>query len=283
MPKALRILTLKHNGRPEFGLRLREQFNFFRVSNHSKQGKALFTGYYDPVISVSSKATPVFRFPIYGVPKDLRHSGGDRFFRVSGRKMVEYYSRAQIDGQRALAGKGLEIAWAKDYVSVFYLMVQGSGIVQYPNGQTATIHFASSNGLPFRSAAKACMDAGKCPGGYAKNLAWFRTHPVQARTFLYKNPRYIFFKIEKKPPYGVQNIPLTAYRTIATDKRHYPPGAIAFLKIPIPQIGANGLAKQKLTFVFVADGDTGNAIKGPGRADYYYGAGSNAEKQAGST
>ncbi len=281
--KALRLVVIKHHGRPEFGLRIREQFNIFKVSNATKQGGTLFTGYYDPVLIVSRTRTEQYPFPVYGVPSDLKHSGGDRFYRVREGKMAPYYSRSQIDGQGVLAGRGLEIAWAKDYVSVFYLMVQGSGLVQFTDGEKATIHFAASNGLPFKSAARACMNAGKCPGGYAKNLAWFRAHPREALEFLYQNPRYIFFKIDKRPPYGVQNIPLTAFRTIATDKSYYPSGAIAFVKIPMPKVTKNSPISHRTVSLFVADGDTGSAIKGPGRADFYYGAGQNSEKMAGAT
>jgi membrane-bound lytic murein transglycosylase A len=279
--KELRLVVLKYHGRPEFGLRIREKFSIYRVSNPSQKGKALFTGYYDPELTVSAHRTDRYRFPIYGMPKDLRNSGDERFFRIENGAMTPYFTRRQIDGDGVLAGKGDEIAWSDDYVSVFYLMVQGSGRVKFTNGRTRTIHYIANNGHPYKSAARACMNAGKCPGGYQKNLAWFRAHPAEARTYFYKNPRYIFFTIDDAPARGLQNIPLTAYRTIATDKSFYPPGAIAWVRVPMPDRRVN--SGFRMVSMLVADGDTGSAIKGPGRADYYYGMGSQAEVLAGGT
>jgi membrane-bound lytic murein transglycosylase A len=242
----------------------------------------MFTGYYDPILTVSATKTPRFRFPIYRPPDDLKHASGDKFFRVANGAMAPYYTRKQIDGDGALRGKGFEIAWADDYVSLYYLMVQGSGQVRFIDGREGTIHFAASNGHPYKSAARACMNDGKCPGGYERNLAWFRAHPQESFGYFFRNPRYIFFTIDQEPPRGVQNIPLTAWRTIATDKRQYPAGAIALVRVPMP-VFAKGKTTQKHVSLFVADGDTGAAIKGPGRADFYYGSGDQAGRMAGAT
>ena len=281
--KALRLVVLKHHGRPEFGLRIREQFLIYRTNNPAKQGKALFTGYYDPILPVSDKPSERFRFPIYRPPDDLRHAGKDNFFKIANGKKTPYFTRAQIDGQNIFAGKGYEIAWTEDYVSLYYLMVQGSGKVKYAGGRTSTIHFAASNGHPYKSAARACMDDGKCPGGYDRNLAWFRAHPAETKKYFLLNPRYIFFRIDEREVIGVQNIPLTPKRSIATDKSIYPPGAIALAHIPMPIPAADGTIKHRPVSFLVADCDTGSAIKGPGRADFYYGTGESAGKQAGST
>ena len=281
--RELRRTVLKYHGRPEFGLRIRERFSIFRVSNPAKAGKALFTAYYDPLVPISDRPTARFRFPIYKMPGDLRHSGRDDFFRVANGKKTPYFTREQIDGGGVLKNRGLEIAWTDDYVTLYYLMVQGSGIVQYPDGKKARIHFAASNGHPFVSAARACMDVSKCPGGYEKNLAWFRANPTEARTYFFKNSRYIFFKIDESEATGVQNIPLTPYRSVATDKSLYPAAAIALIKIPLPKIGADGSISHRPVSLFVADCDTGSAIKGSGRADFYYGGGPQIEKLAGST
>lgn len=281
--KALRLVVLEYHGRPEFGLRVREKFDIYQTSNPSKEGKALFTGYFDPVIDVSPTPTARFRFPIYRKPDDLKHGGGDRFFRVVGGSMTPYFTREEIDGSGVLQGKGYEIAWSDDYVSVYYLMIQGSGRLHFPDGRVLTLHFAASNGHPFGSAARACMQDGQCPGGYDSNLAWFRKNSASAKKYFFKNPRYIFFSLDQEAPRGVANIPLTAYRTIATDKTQYPPGAIAFVKLPMPNVDADGKVTIRSTSLFVADGDTGAAIKGSGRADFYYGVGAQAEARAGKT
>lgn len=281
--KELRLLVLKYHGRPEFGLRVRERFLIYRVSNPARRGKTLFTGYYDPVIPVSETPSKRFRYPLYGAPRDLRHTSGDDFYRVAKGAKTPYYTRRQIDGDGVLGNKGLEIAWTEDFVSLYYLMVQGSGVAVYPDGRKCRIRFAASNGHPYRSAAQACMNDGKCPGGYEKNLAWFRANPVDAKKYFFLNPRYIFFAIEQAPATGVQDIPLTAYRTVATDKKRYPAASLALVKIPLPHLDANGTVTHSTVSLLVGDCDTGSAIKGTGRADFYFGSGPQMEKLAGST
>lgn len=281
--RALRLLVLEHHGKPEFQSLLREKFDIYKASKPGKDSKALFTGYYDPTIDVSRVPTPRFRFPIYGKPKDLRCSGGNRCYRLENGKRLPYYTRRQIDKQKVLAGKNIEIGWVDDYVSLYYLMVQGSGTARFSDGKTATIHFASSNGYPYKSASRACMNDGKCPGGYERNLAWFRANIDLAMEYFYTNQRYIFFRMDNRLPRGVQNVPLTAMRTIATDKSQYPAGAIALVKIPMPYQTKEKETRHQVTTLFVGDGDTGSAIKGPGRADFYYGSGEKAGRLAGST
>ena len=280
--RALRLVVLEYHGRPEFGLRIREKFNIYRTGNPAREDQALFTGYYDPELVVSAKPDARYRYPIYRKPDDLILRG-DKAYRREGNHLAPYYTREQIDGRGALAGKGYEIAWADDYVSVFYLQVQGSGRLRFLDGRTQTLHFSAHNGYPFSSAAKPCMNAGLCPGGYQQNLAWFRANLAQAFKYFFMNQRFIFFRTDDQPPTGVQGIPLTPMRTIATDKRHYPPGAIAWVKVPMPSVDAQGNAGQKTVSLLVADGDTGSAIKGTGRADFYYGSGTAAEKLAGRT
>jgi peptidoglycan lytic transglycosylase A len=281
--KALRLVVLSHHGKPEFGLRVREKFDLFRAGNNAKAGKALFTGYYDPVINVSKTPDARFRFPLYKKPPDLRTNSGGNVFRVINGTMQPYFTRKQIDGDGVLRGKGLELAWAEDPVSVFYLQVQGSGLALYPDGSTANIHFAASNGHPFQSSARPCMNDGLCPGGYAENLAWFRAHPAKAQQYFFKNPRFIFFRLDDHGPVGVQGIPLTPYRTIAADLKHYPPGSLVFVKVPMPVKNSDGTTAVRPVGLIVAVGDTGNAIKGPGRADFYYGRGKQAGYTAGKT
>lgn len=281
--KALRLFVLEYHGRPEFGSLLKERFHIYRASNTAKKSKALFTGYYDPMIEVSPNSSSRFRYPIYGTPKDLRCAGGDRCYRLVNGRQVPYYTRQQIDQQKVLAGKNIEIGWVDDYVSLYYLMVQGSGAARFTSGRTATLHFAASNGHPYKSAARACMDDGNCPGGYDKNLTWFRANIDRAMQYFFTNPRYIFFTIDDQPPRGVQNVPLTPMRTIATDKSQYPAGAIAVIKIPMPYQSDDKTTEHKVVAFIVGDGDTGSAIKGPGRADFYYGSGKKAGRLAGST
>ncbi len=273
-------IVLDHYGDARFSDQVNAAFRVYKTSSPQKKGRAHFTAYFDPVLDGSKTRTERFRYPIYNRPDDLIESGGKAYRKAQG-KRVPYFSRAQIENG-VLAGKGLEVAWVDDYVELHFLHIQGSGYLRFPDGAMATLHVSGTNGHGFKSAVRILQRKGMCSGAYMESKLFLKKHPDIAATYMPKNPRYIFFKLSDDPPSGIGGIPLTPERTIATDKSLYPVGALAYVRYQAPVASENGKAlSTKSTSRFVVDSDTGNAIKGAGRADLYMGTGPRAELRAG--
>jgi membrane-bound lytic murein transglycosylase A len=249
------------------------RFEWVRVAD----GRAFATGYYEPEIEGSRVPLPGYT-PIYGVPSDLvrctRPDGGTGRGRIdrSG-TCVLYYTRAEIE-DGALAGKGLEIAWAKDPVELFFLEIQGSGRVRFPDGSVMRLGYASQNGRDYVAIGRLLRDRGILPPGGANMetiKGWIRANPEQGRALMRENPSFVFFRELTGPgPLGALNVPVTPRGTVAADPNFVPLGAPVFLRMDRQE--ANGL--------WVAQ-DTGGAIKGPNRFDTFWGAGSEAVAIAG--
>ncbi len=249
------------------------RFDWLRVFD----GKAFATGYYEPEIEGSRVQLPGY-VPIHRVPPDLiRCTKADG---TTGRGRVDqtgtcvlYYTRAEIE-DGALASKGLEIAWAKDPVELFFLEIQGSGRVRLPDGSVMRIGYASQNGRDYVAIGRLLRDRGHLPPGGANMeaiKAWIRANPEQGRALMRENPSYVFFRELTGPgPLGAINVPVTPRGTVAADPNFVPLGAPVFLKMDRHE--ANG--------IWVAQ-DTGGAIKGPNRFDTFWGAGSEAVAIAG--
>jgi membrane-bound lytic murein transglycosylase A len=251
----------------------RDGFDWVRVGN----GKAFATGYYEPEIQGSHVPQPGYA-PIYMVPPDLvRCTRPDG---TTGRGRVDqtgtcgpYFSRADIDSG-VLANKGLEIAWAVDPVDLFFVEIQGSGRVTFPDGTSIRIAYADQNGLPYTAIGKLLRDRGILPPGGASMQsikAWIAANPDQGRELMRANASYIFFKVLNGPgPVGALNVPLTPRGTVAADPKFVPLGAPVYLALDRPE--AYGL--------WVAQ-DTGGAIKGANRFDTFWGSGPDATRIAG--
>jgi membrane-bound lytic murein transglycosylase A len=251
----------------------RDGFDWVRVGN----GKAFATGYYEPEIQGSRVPQPGYA-PIYMVPPDLvRCTRPDG---TTGRGRVDqtgtcgpYFTRADIDSG-VLANKGLEIAWAVDPVDLFFVEIQGSGRVTFPDGTSIRIAYADQNGLPYTAIGKLLRDRGILPPGGASMQsikAWIRANPDQGRELMQANASYIFFKVLNGPgPVGALNVPLTPRGTVAADPKFVPLGAPVYLALDRPE--AYGL--------WVAQ-DTGGAIKGANRFDTFWGSGPDATTIAG--
>jgi membrane-bound lytic murein transglycosylase A len=251
----------------------RDRFDWVRVGN----GKAFATGYYEPEIQGSR--TPQLGYaPIYGVPADLvrctRPDGTTGRGRIDQTgTCVPYFSRTDIDNG-VLADKGLEIAWAADPLDLFFVEIQGSGRVVFPDGSSIRIAYADQNGLPYTAIGRVLRDRGIFPPGGASMQAikaWVRANPDQARALMEANASYIFFKVLNGPgPVGALNVPLTPHGTVAADPKFVPLGAPVYLAVDRPE--AYGL--------WVAQ-DTGGAIKGSNRFDTFWGSGPEATQIAG--
>ncbi|MBN1545893.1 MAG: MltA domain-containing protein [Syntrophaceae bacterium] len=275
--------------------RLRESFDVYRSVGNNGTGKIIFTGYYEPVLYGSLEKTDRYRYPIYRVPDDavvvylgkfLSKYRGERVIgRVENGELVPYPSRAEIDGEGCLAGKGLEIVWVDDPVELFYLHVQGSGKIILSDGSEMQVNYAQTNGRAFRGASSCLLENGKISSSQTSHQSvkrYLNEHPEELE-MLYKNESYIFFRAVDAGPLGALDVPLTGGRSLAADPAVFPRGGLAFIKTRKPVLDETGNLLSWESFSrFTLLQDTGGMIKGPGRIDLFCGSGKEAEHIAGS-
>jgi membrane-bound lytic murein transglycosylase A len=287
--------TLKHWHCRECWIReLRRRFDMLPSSNDPELQSVLFTGYYQPVIDASLAPTPEYKYPIYGKPADLiaseelpqsSDSGRRRIGRLEGGKLVPYYSRAQIDHEGVLRGRGFEIAWTKDPVDIFFLHIQGSGILQFPDGRRMQVGYAAQNGLPYRSIGRLLIDERKIPleeMSMQRLRRYLAENPTERDQIMAHNESYVFFRFLSTGPLGSLEVPVTAGRSIATDSRLFPKGALALIYSERPVLDRAGSLLGWTPFLrFVLNQDTGGAIRGAQRVDLFFGAEAQAAAEAG--
>ncbi len=254
----------------------------------------LITGYYEPLLRGSRVRSGRYATPLYGPPGDLltidlaainpelrsmRLRG-----RLEGRRIVPYYSRAEIE-QGVAPVSGREIVWVEDPVEAFFLQIQGSGRIELESGERIRIGYADQNGHPYSAIGRWLVERGEIKPGEASMQAikaWAQANPSRLTELLNQNASYVFFR-EIKPndglppdagPLGAMGIPLTPGRSIAVDPRFIPLGAPVFLVTTMPA-SATPLARLMLAQ------DTGGAIRGVVRADFFWGFGAEAGALAG--
>jgi membrane-bound lytic murein transglycosylase A len=241
-------------------------------------GHAFATGYYEPEIEGSR--TPQSGYvPIYRLPPDLvRCTKADG---TTGRGRIDetgtctlYYTRAEIE-DGALAGKGLELAWAKDPIDLFFLEIQGSGRIRFDDGTVMRVGYAGQNGRDYVAIGRLLRDRGILPPGGASMQAirdWIRANPDQGRELMRENLSYVFFRELTGPgPLGALNVPVTPRASVAADPNYVPLGAPIYLhRADRPEVNGPWIAQ-----------DTGGAIKGPNRFDTFWGTGPDAVATAG--
>ena len=251
----------------------RDRFDWVSVG----QGKAFATGYYEPEIVGSRTPQPGY-IPIYKAPGDLLRC--TRADGQTGRGRIDetgtctlYYTRAEIE-DGILAGKGLEIAWAADPVDLFFLEIQGSGRVRFPDGSVMRLGYADQNGREYVAIGRLLRERGILPPGGANMQAikdWMRANPDQGKALMRENLSYIFFRELTGPgPLGALNVPVSPRATVAADPKFVPLGAPVFLALDRPEAYGFWIAQ-----------DTGGAIKGANRFDTFWGAGVEATQVAG--
>ncbi|WP_051261476.1 MltA domain-containing protein [Desulfovibrio inopinatus] len=230
----------------------------------------LVTGYYEPLVEVSATRTQTFAYPLYRLPKEI---SGNR----QGRR---FFSRRQIDLEHALAGKGLEIAYARDPVDVFFLQVQGSGRLRFRDGHTQRLRYAGHNGWGYTSIIPA-MERYGYPQDIKTTMQTMRrflaAHPDDVPEILTANPRYIFFQQTYGGPYGAMGVPLSPMLDVAVDPKNIALGSVLIVQGSLPDPA--GGADIPFTSMALAQ-DTGAAIQGD-RLDLFCGHGSNAATLAG--
>lgn len=256
-------------------------------------GEMLITGYFEPMIEASPSRRAGYEVPIYGRPSDLIEVNlgefSDRFEgqriagRLEGRRLKPYADRQDLRmGAKIPASV---VAWAADRVDLFFLEVQGSGTLRFPDGSAQRIGYHATNGQPYRSIGKLLIDEGVIPREKMSLQAlrtYLSAHPEEVPRVLDYNPSVVFFRRLDGPPVGNLGFPVTAERSLAVDQKLFPAGALGFLVSEIP-----GLAEDGTTVGigplerFVLLQDTGGAIRGADRADFFWGRGAEATERAG--
>lgn len=257
----------------------------FKVMNNDRES-GLFTGYYEAELRGALAPDGTYKVPLYGKPADMigvdlnafrADLSGQVFGRVKDGRLVPYFTRAEID-DGAIGGQRAELLWSDDPVDVFFLHVQGSGQVTLPDGTVRRVGFAASNGREFYPIGRALLDEGKVSRDNASMQAmraWLRANPAEAAEIMRRNTRYIFFRwIDGDGPIGSQGVALTPGRSLAVDPAFLPLGVPVFLETTWPG------SDRPLRRLLVAQ-DTGSAIKGPLRGDFFWGSGEPALAEAG--
>lgn len=255
--------------------------------------EGLFTGYYEPLLHGSKVRAGSYKIPLHVPPDDLVRVDLGRFDpdlegrsirgRIEGRDFIPYFSRDDIVNG-ALADRELELVWVDDEIEKFFLQIQGSGQVRMDDGTVIRVGYAEQNGLPYRAIGRDLIEIGALTleeVSLQSIRAWLEANPDEARNIMARNKSYIFFRenTELDPnegPFGAQNVPLTAGRSLAVDPRHIPLGAPLWLETTAPWPDG----ERPLRRLVVAQ-DTGGAIKGAIRGDVFWGAGEQAETLAG--
>ena len=239
---------------------------FFRPLLISDGNDPLFTGYFEPELRGSPVRTGPYQHPVYAMPSEARDAR-------------PWLTRREILTSGVMDGRGLEIAWVDDPVELFFLQVQGSGRIKYPDGRMIRVGYGGANGHNYRSIGQELVRRGtykahQVSADVIKN--WVRRNPTEGRELLFHNDSYVFFReVSQIPadlgPLGAMNRSITPMRSIAVDPRYTPLGAPVWIE----KDGKNPLRR-----LMIAQ-DTGSAIKGAQRADVFFGTGDDAGQAAG--
>lgn len=274
---------------------VRERFEIVPSSWNEELADVLFTGYYQPVMDGSLVRTEEYRYPLYSRPPDLvaveqvtvepQFSARKVVGRVEEEEFLPYHTRHEIDRLGVLEGRGLEIAWLKDPVDGFFLHIQGSGIIRLPDGGRLSVGYAAQNGRPYRSIGRLLIDSGKIDKeemSMQRLRRYLAENPQEREDIFAYNESYVFFRVLQDGPLGSLEVLVTPGRTLATDSRLFPKGALMLIQTELPIVDEAGqLAGWRPVTRFVLNQDTGGAIRGLQRADLYFGSGEEAGGPAG--
>ena len=289
-PVCAAAATVQPSSNPALHEFFEQYFTPYQATNPNGSTDGLITGYYEPLLHGSRSPSKRYRYPLYGVPDDLLIVDLSSVYpelksmrlrgRLEGRRVVPYFNRAEIDNGAAPL-KGKELYWVDDAVDLFFLQIQGSGRIVLPNGETMRVGYADQNGYPYKSIGKALVERGDLPLEKASMQGikdWGKQNPEKLPELLNLNASYVFFRElpnSSGGPFGALGVPLSAERSIAVDPRNIPLGAPVFLATTWPN------SSKPLNRLMLAQ-DTGGAIRGVVRADFFWGFGKDAGKLAGS-
>ncbi|MDB9822646.1 MltA domain-containing protein [Deltaproteobacteria bacterium] len=292
--KFLEVLLNSHDSK-ELKREIKKNFLVYRAAGRVGNRSVLFTGYFEPIYEAKLSPDETYRYPIYNLPDNLiridlslfrdKFKGENIIGRIKGKSVLPYYSREEIEDEKALNGKNLEIAWLKDPVDVAFLHIQGSGRLKLPDDSMIPVGYRGSNGWPYHSIGRYMLDRGYMDEEEMSMQgirAYLSDHPEVIDEVLNHNPSYVFFRLLDKGPLGNIGVPLTPGRSIALDSGIFPRGAICFISSEKPVISSSGKIENWTGFSrFVVNQDTGGAIKGAGRADIFWGSDQYAQLAAG--
>lgn len=276
---------------------LSKHFDLYKSSGKD-EGKTLFTGYYVPTVEGSLVANPAYPVPVYGIPNSLVIVSLGEFNetlkgktirgRIDGKKLVPFWDRKAIREGRTLERDATPIAWVKDEFDLFVIEIQGSGILVDPTGQRRVIGFAEQNGHSYKPVGRLLLDENKVSKekmSMQAIRAYVRANPADLGRLVNYNPSFVFFRLlDKNQALGNLNVPLTAGRSVATDQKVFPPALPLFVRLEKPKLEADGTVGSSGEINrLVFNQDTGGAIKGIGRMDFFWGEGPSAEELAGVT
>jgi membrane-bound lytic murein transglycosylase A len=278
-----------------FNTAMHEHFDIVQAAGRKGQGDVLVTSYYEAHLAGSLQPTAEFTYPLYNRPADLIEidlarfrsdwSGERLIARLENDQVMPYFTRREIDFESRLSGRNLELVWLRDPVDGFFLHIQGSGIIHLPDGQLMRVNYAASNGHTYRSIGQFLMQQGRLSAEQVtmqRLQDYLRTRDAEQAAIMSHNPRYIFFRQVREGPVGSLGLILIPGRSIATDPRLFPAAGLAFIQTQQPVLNAtHQVVDWKPLARFVFNHDTGNAIRGPGRVDLFWGSGDAAEAAAG--
>ncbi|MEH2221122.1 MAG: murein transglycosylase A [Nostoc sp.] len=275
-----RQLVVSSKSADQLQAAVRREFVFYQSVGNDGKGTVKFTAYYEPVYTASRVRTAIYKYPIYRLPPDFSQWS------------KPHPKRIDLEGKDGLKGNksklhGLELLWFRDRLDAYMVHIQGSAQIKLTNGKTTSIGYAGGTDYPWTSIGKELAKDGKLPlNGLTmpRMIAYFRQKPQELSNYLPRWERFIFFQeTGGTGATGSIHVPVTAERSIATDKSLMPPGALALIYNSFPYAAPRGKLENRTVSRFVLDQDTGSAIKGPGRVDYFMGSGKLAGDRAGIT
>ena len=289
---AANSLNLQTNNNPDsesVRAYFKQNFSVYKTTNLDGADSGLITGYYQPILKGSRTKSAKYPFPIYTSPPDLITVELDGLFpelkykrvrgRVVGNKLVPYFNRAEIETDNSPI-KGHELVYIDNIVDVFFLQIQGSGVVQFENGEQVMVGYADQNGHSYNSVGRLLIERGELTSANASMTGiknWVKNNPLKFRELLNNNPSFVFFRELPSGlpgPIGALGVPILAERAVAVDPKFVPLGAPVFLSTTQPN------NNKPLKRLMMAQ-DIGGAIKGGVRADFFWGAGTEAGAKAG--
>ncbi len=260
---------------------VKKEFAFYQSIGKDNKGTVQFTGYYEPIYQASRQQTAEFKYPLYKLPADFSSWKDPQPERL----MLEGADGLQ-GSKSSLAGN--EIFWMRDRFEAILVQIQGSAELNLTDGTKTTVGFAGGTNFAYSSIGKELAKDGKVTPSQLTLpgiIRYFQENPKELDVYIPRYKRFIFMKETfKGEAMGSINVPVTADRSIATDKSMMPPGALAlvYTELPYATSGSRSI-QQKLVSRYVLDQDTGSAITGPGRVDYFMGTGKIAGDRAGVT
>lgn len=274
----------------ELEAQLQRDFWFFESRN--EDGQAFFTGYYEPVLRGSVTQTAAFAAPLYAKPEDLVEADLGAFAddlkgrtlrgKLQGNRLVPYDNREAIVYQGSLDNRAEPLAFLENDIEVFFLQIQGSGLVQLDNGTLLRLNYAGQNGHAYFAIGRLLLDQIPREQMSLQSIKeYLYAHPDEVQEILTANPSYTFFRPVPEGPLGNIEVPLTPGRSLAADRRLLPKGSLAWFETTYPPEAFPEEAGVRPLRRFGVIQDTGGAIKGHGRADVFWGNGPTAERLAG--